>query len=160
VHDGGLDGVVLRQRRLDEHGAAARAATCAAGHLREQLERALAGAEVGQVHRDVGIDHADERDVREVEALRDHLRAEQDVDVAAPTRSRMSWCAHFADVVSTSMRRCAHSGTALTDLALDLLGADAAEREIVGPAFRALRRRRLLVQAVVADEQATRRDGT
>jgi hypothetical protein len=56
---------------------AAPRATC---HLGEQLKGALAGAEVRQVHRDIGVHDADQRDIRKVESLCDHLRAQQDVD--------------------------------------------------------------------------------
>jgi choline dehydrogenase-like flavoprotein len=46
-----------------------------AGHLREQLERPLRGAEVRQVQAHVRVHHPDQRHVREVQPLRDHLRA-------------------------------------------------------------------------------------
>ena len=46
-------------------------------NLLEQLIRALGGTEVRQVHRGVRIDDADERNLRVVETLGDHLRAEQ-----------------------------------------------------------------------------------
>ena len=49
----------------------------------QQLERSLGGAEVGQVERHVGVQHAHQRHAREVEPLRDHLGAEQDVAFAA-----------------------------------------------------------------------------
>ena len=42
-----------------------------------------AGAEIGEAEADVGGNHADQRHVRKVVALGDHLRADQDVDVAA-----------------------------------------------------------------------------
>jgi len=68
--------------RLHQHPAAARAAAGPPGHLRDQLKRPLGGAEVGQVQRRVGIDHADERDVRKIQSLGDHLRPQQDADRA------------------------------------------------------------------------------
>jgi hypothetical protein len=68
------------------HDDAARelAAASASGDLRDELEGALRGAEIRQVERAVGVDDADQRDAREVEALGDHLRADQHVDLAAP----------------------------------------------------------------------------
>jgi hypothetical protein len=62
---------------LDQH-AAGRVAAAAARELREQLERPLLGAEVGQREPGVGVDDRGERDACEVVALGDHLRAEQD----------------------------------------------------------------------------------
>ena len=53
------------------------AAPGAARELRDQRERALLGAEVGEAQRRVGVEHDAERDVGEVVALGDHLRAEQ-----------------------------------------------------------------------------------
>ena len=77
-----LDAVVLGIERLDDRLAGALAAPGAAGHLRQQLKRALAGAEVGQPEPDVGRDDADQRDARKVVALGDHLRADEDVELA------------------------------------------------------------------------------
>ena len=59
------------------------AAAGAPGHLREQLKRPLGGAEVRQPEPDIGRDDADERDVREIVALGDHLRADEHVELAA-----------------------------------------------------------------------------
>src|SRR4051812_37628396 len=50
--------------------------------LGEQLKGAFACPEVRQVEREIGVDDSDERDVGEMEALRDHLRTDQDVDLA------------------------------------------------------------------------------
>ena len=61
---------------LHEH-AARRIAAGAAGELRQQLERALLGPEVGQRERRVGVDDSRALDPGEVVPLRDHLRAEQ-----------------------------------------------------------------------------------
>ena len=71
-----------------------------------KLKRPLRGAEVGDVQADVGVDHADQRHVREVEPLGDHLRAEQDVDQAACGRpsSTRAWLPGRR-IVSLSMRR-------------------------------------------------------
>ena len=58
-------------------------ATGAARDLSEQLEGPLARAEVRQVQREVRVNDADQRHVREVQALRDHLRADEHVELAA-----------------------------------------------------------------------------
>ena len=51
-------------------------------HLRQQLKRPLPGPEVRHAKADVCRDHADQRDAREVMALRDHLGADEDVEIA------------------------------------------------------------------------------
>ena len=76
------DAVVVGIQRLDDRLARELAAAGAAGDLRQQLERPLGRAEVGQAEPDVGRDHADQRHAREVVPLGDHLRADQDVDLA------------------------------------------------------------------------------
>ena len=58
------------------------AAAGAAGDLHEQLERALAGAEVGDVERQVREQHDHQRDARDVVSLAHHLRADEDVGLA------------------------------------------------------------------------------
>ena len=47
------------------------------GKLRDELERALLGAEVRHAETRVGVDHGRERDVREVVSLGDHLRPDE-----------------------------------------------------------------------------------
>ena len=60
---------------------------------------------------DVGVDHADERHVGEVQPLGDHLRAEQDVDLARRGRRRApaAWLPGLR-IVSLSMRRTTWPG--------------------------------------------------
>ena len=64
------------------------AAAGAADDLREQLERPLGRAKIRQAEADVGRDDADERHRRKVVALRDHLRADEDVDRRRAATSR------------------------------------------------------------------------
>ena len=80
------DRVVVGMQRLDSASPRALAAAGAAGDLGQQLERALRGAEVGEAQADVGDDHADQRDLREVVALGDHLRADQHVESRARSK--------------------------------------------------------------------------
>ena len=83
VVDGGQDRVVVGRKRLHEHAAALVAAAGAAGDLRDELKRPLGRPQVAKVQRRVGVDHADQRHVRKVEPLGDHLRAQQDLHLAA-----------------------------------------------------------------------------
>ena len=62
------------------------AAARPADRLGEELVRPLGGALVGQVEGDVGRHDADERDLRDVEALRDEARADEDVQLAVRER--------------------------------------------------------------------------
>src|SRR5450755_2288464 len=86
-----LDRRMKRRERLHKHLALDVAATGATGDLREQLEGAFARAKIRLVQREVGVNDADERDVRKVQPLRDHLRADEDVNFA-----RAKIAEHFA----------------------------------------------------------------
>src|SRR5207244_2753041 len=76
------DRVVLCVVCLYEDAPGRLAAPRAPGHLDEELERALRRAKIGDRERSVRADDADERDVRQIVPLRDHLRADEDVDLA------------------------------------------------------------------------------
>ena len=54
----------------------------AADHLMQQLERALGGARIARAEPEIGIDHADQIELREMMPLGDELRADHDVDAA------------------------------------------------------------------------------
>ena len=73
----GADGRGVGLVGLHEHAPGQLRAAGAAGNLFDQVERALVGAEIGQLQLRVGVDDAHQGDVVEVKALRDHLRAEQ-----------------------------------------------------------------------------------
>ncbi len=82
VEDGGLAGL----ESLDDDGApivAADRAPAAARDLANQLESSLGRAEVGDRHGEVGVEHAHELHIGEIEAFGDHLRADQEIDLAA-----------------------------------------------------------------------------
>ena len=51
------------------------------GHLGDELEGALAGAEVGGVQANVRVENADQGDIGEMQTLGDHLGADEDVDL-------------------------------------------------------------------------------
>ena len=73
---------MVRRARLHEHATALRAAPRPPRNLRHELKRPLASPKVGKVQPRVGIHDSDDRDVRKVEPLGDHLGSEQDVDLA------------------------------------------------------------------------------
>ena len=68
--------------RLDDDLAGAIGASGAARDLQNRLREALVAARIGAEQPLIRVQHADERDAREVVALRQHLRADQDLDVA------------------------------------------------------------------------------
>ena len=68
--------------RLDVHLAFHIAAAGPARYLGQQLERPLAGPEIRLVQAQVGVNDPHQGDVGKMEALGDHLRADQDVDLA------------------------------------------------------------------------------
>src|SRR5947208_15944363 len=74
--------MVIRHARLNENLSALRSTLGTPRDLTEQLKTALRRPKVRQVDADVRVHDADQSHVGEVESLRDHLRAEQDVDVA------------------------------------------------------------------------------
>ncbi len=76
-----LDGGTVGSGGLNDDFASQVATTGSTGDLGEELEGPFAGAEVGGVEGEVGIEDADEGDVGEVESLGDHLGAEEDVDL-------------------------------------------------------------------------------
>ena len=74
--DGVHEGRGIRLERLHDH-ASGRVAPAAAGQLRDELERPLLRAEVGEREAGVGVDDRSDLDTGEVMALRDHLRPDQ-----------------------------------------------------------------------------------
>jgi hypothetical protein len=68
--------------RLNEHGAGPIASTRAPGDLHQDLEGSLRRTVIGHRERGVGVDDADERHARQIVALGDHLRADEDVHFA------------------------------------------------------------------------------
>ena len=67
---------------LDQAAAGNDLAAGAPRHLIEKLKRAFGGARVGMGKAEIGIDHADKCQAREVMALGHELRADDDVDFA------------------------------------------------------------------------------
>ena len=67
---------------LDDNGALVFAASSASRDLADKLEGAFGGAEIGLGEGGVGVDDADQSHVREIETLGDHLRAQEELEVA------------------------------------------------------------------------------
>ena len=159
----GVDVVACRQRDrrvlgvpgLHEDPPGHVAAAGAPRDLDEELEGALARPEVGDAERRVGVDDADERHVRQVVPLGDHLRPDEDVDLARahPRQDRLDAAA--AGHVAVEPRDARHRERRGERL-LELLRADALELQRVGVALGAAHAERRLEVAVVAADDGPR----
>jgi hypothetical protein len=67
---------------LHENFAGCLAAASATGDLCEKLESAFAGAEIGEMQREIGVDDTDKRYVWEMQTFRDHLCADENINLA------------------------------------------------------------------------------
>src|SRR5207237_1322941 len=121
-----------------------------ARHLRHQLERPLPGPEIGQVQPGVRVHHADDRHVRKVQSLGDHLGAEQDVELAVGHALEYPMMRPLGAGGVQVHARDASSRKAKGYEMLQLLGAKAAHALDFLTAHAARGRDRLLVAAVVA----------
>ena len=79
---------VLGAEGLQQDGARSLRTTGTAGDLVQQLHGPLGGAQVTTGQAEVGIHHADQRQMREVPALGDDLRADDQIDLAPLDRVR------------------------------------------------------------------------
>ena len=130
------------------------AAPRAPDDLIEQLERALRRARVPRGEADVRVDHADQRETRELVPLGDELGADDHVDVAAFDRLDLaSEPLHAAGLVARQLHG-PRLGEELAHLLLDAFDPRANTHELVraGAARGAGFGRRLLVPAMVALE--------
>ena len=122
---------------LDDDFAADVAAAGAAGDLRDQLERPLARPEVRHGEPEVRIDDADQRDVRKVQPLRDHLGPDQDIELAAPEPLEnhlvVVRAAHRVGIHAGDPGRVEHGARDR----LDLLGAESGVADLRRTALRA-----------------------
>ncbi len=62
---------------LDDNLSGPVGTAAAAGQLQDEREGLFLGAELRELQRQVGIDYGGKRDIREMMALGDHLRAEE-----------------------------------------------------------------------------------
>src|SRR5690606_36951507 len=83
VRHSATHGVVIGRSRLDQHTAAARSTSGAPCNLAQKLEAPLGGTEIREVDPHVGVYHPDQRHVREIQPLGNHLGADQDVHVTS-----------------------------------------------------------------------------
>ena len=145
-----LDRGTERREGLDEDFALHFAAAGAAGDLGEELEGAFAGAEIGHVQGEIGVDDPDQGDVGKVQAFRDHLGADEDVDLAgAKSVERFAvgvFAGHGVGVHSPNDGLGEDGG----DVRLHFFGAEAGVDERVFAAFRAALRDGGAVAADVA----------
>ena len=141
---------------LDDNAPSERPPAGASRDLRDELACPFGGAEVGEVERRVGVDDADEHDVGEVEPLGDHLRADEDLDLAgAEGVERPLVAAAGAHRVGVHPGD-ARPGEEPAHLLLELLRPGAALGQLRCPAARAIRRKAGDVPAAVADPAIAR----
>src|SRR6185437_3044600 len=127
-----------------------------ASHLTEELKATLRRAKVREVDADVGVDHADERHIWKIEALGDHLRAEQHVDLAAADPVENLGVRPLAARRVDVHARDARARKAVGEESLHLLGAESALPQQYALAARADGSRRFRMPAIVADEPLRR----
>ncbi len=143
--------VVLRHQRLDDGEAGAIASSRASRDLRQQLKGPLGSTKIGETQADIGGHHADQRHVRKIMPLGDHLRADQHVELAArKTVQGMSTRLPLRRTESRSMRASLGLRKVRSNLRLDALSAKADTLEIRRRAFGARARHGLRKVAVVA----------
>ena len=137
---------------LDDHVATFGAAARTPRDLTQELKRPLRSAEVGQIDADVRVDDTDQRDVRKIEPLGDHLRAEEHVHLPAAD------AVEDLGVRPLPARRIhvhacdARGGEALGEEPLHLLRSQPTLSQQRSVAARAALPTRLGVPAVVADQ--------
>src|SRR6266481_1819439 len=64
------------------------ASASAAGNLSQQLKCTLSSSKIGHMQSDVGVDNADQGNIRKIEPFSDHLRSDQNIDFADPERMK------------------------------------------------------------------------
>src|SRR5581483_4935428 len=149
-----LDAVVIGIERLDDRFAQLLAATGASGDLPQELKRSLGRSEVGDAEPDVRRYDADERDTRKVVTLRNHLRADEDVDLTrAELRQQGVERALAADGVAVQARD-AGAGMNALHFRLDAFGAETGLLEIRSGAERTFVRHARGVVAIVTARAA------
>ncbi len=133
--------------------AAALLAAGAADHLVEQLERAFGSARIAIAKPEIGIDHTDQVQAREMMPLRHQLRADDDIDAALGNLGQLR--AHGLDRRDqvAGQHHAARLGKQRRGLLLQPLdpGADGGQR-VLGAAMRALLRPRRRESAMMADQ--------
>ena len=151
-----LKRVMIRFISLNDDVSGAVRAPCSACDLCDQLERALGAAIVRKVQRCICRDYADQRDVRKIQTLCDHLRADEDVSFASAegiqyVRVGVPACGriHVHPEYTGCRKKLAH-------FFLDALRARAEKLDEATCGFGTGTRRTLPLAAVVADQHFSR----
>ena len=88
-----LDGRTERRISLHKNFACCFTTTRTTSDLGQELKGPLACAEVRHMEREIGVDDSDQRHIRKMQTLRDHLGADEDVDLArAEVTQRLAIC--------------------------------------------------------------------
>ena len=126
-----LNDVMLRLIGLQDDFAAQHTAASAPGDLGQELEDPFTSAIIGQRQANIGADDADQRDQRQVQALGDHLSADEDIGfLRLMNWSRISKCICGERALSISQRKARAAGKRSRRTVVDLLRAGA---EIANP---------------------------
>ena len=120
--DQGLQQRMFRMMRLQQHRSDAFGAARAAGDLHQQLREFFAGAEIGGEQAFVDADHADQREVRQVVAFRQHLRADEDAGARSEFGEMLLQRVAAAGVAAVDAQH-RHVGEFFRQQFLDALGA-------------------------------------
>src|SRR5258708_39816186 len=83
-----LDRGPKRRRRLHKNFAGDLSSSGPASDLRKQLESTFTGSKVGQMQADICVNDTHQGDIRKIEALGDHLRTDQNVDLSTPQSTK------------------------------------------------------------------------
>ena len=146
---------MLRHIGLDQTASGDRFAARAPGYLVQELEGPLSRAGVGLCQAKVCVDHADQREPREVMALGDELRADDHVHLALLDLAQGLAQVGDAGCQVAGQQHAARIGEALGDLLGDAFDAGTAGHErMLGAAMRALLRDGDELTAMMAFEPA------
>ena len=143
-----------RKIGLDHHFAGERSPAGAAGDLEQQCRKPLRRAEIGAVERIVRAEHADEREPWKIVALGQHLRPDEDVDLAGfDLIAHRGESADAARAVAVDARD-ARCGKALRERALEPLRPATERLKVDVAAFGAGARKALGMTAMVAAQHS------
>ncbi len=156
VARGRIDTKVLRIEGLDDDAPGLCPASRAPGDLCEQRKGAFGGGKVGQVQRDIRLDHAHQRYPRQVKPFGDHLRADENVGLAVGEAiKQLLMCVPVARRVAVPAQQ-ARRGEAALDRILHLLRAQAEVANARTAACRAEMQDLVLPAAIMAEQHAFR----
>ena len=131
-----FNGGRFRRGGLHDDRTGLDAAADPARHLRDELEGAFGGAEIGDGQADIGVENPGERHIRKIEPLGDHLRPDENVGLpgAEPSEDFLVGSLARRDIQVHALN--AGGGEEALRDGLDALGAETAFAILVGPALR------------------------